>query len=313
MANLRFFNRSAVFFSIICELSQAKRNRTVTKHAIDDISITADGSATSTYCGLNCKNGGYCTFKEYHDYPIKGNFGFYQACACRPGFHGGLCEKIVEECVAPHYKCNNGAPCKQSDGKLVCDCSFADEISTQAGVLCRDTVTTSCKTRDASIQSFCTNGGVCLSSNKNAYQNLMFKTPTTHEGCKCVAGFEGDHCEQLKNMPQSSLVVAEMNVAHLSHRNSAKAKTGVSIVLVIVACIFSVMLVRRKNRQRNSRNDSEERFNSFYMDTLAEDLGRLGRAEEEEPEKSDGGMIEEEYNEDDMESVLESIEDSQFV
>ncbi|KAL7518910.1 hypothetical protein ACHAWX_003711 [Stephanocyclus meneghinianus] len=297
-------------------MSQAKKNRTITKQVIDDISITSDGSATSTYCSLKCQNGGYCTFKEYHDYPIKGNFGYYQACACRPGFHGGMCEKVTEECVAPNYKCNNDAPCKQSDGKLVCDCSYADEMSTKAGQMCREPVTTSCETRDATIQSFCTNGGICLSPNTDLHQNLMFKTPTTHEGCKCIQGFEGDHCEILKNMPLSSLAVKEMHVADRGYNTSVKTKTGVSISFVIIAFIGSVMFLRRKKRQRNFHNDSEKRFNSFYLDTLAEDLGRLGRAEEEETEKSDGGKIEEESKQDDTESVLESIEegvDSQFV
>ena len=61
----------------------------------------------------------------------------------------------------------------------MCDCSFADEMSLDAGSMCRDSIMTRCETREEGVQSFCMNGGACLSSNRNEFENLMFNTPTT--------------------------------------------------------------------------------------------------------------------------------------
>jgi hypothetical protein len=158
-------------------LHEIEKLLTVSKKTLDPTLITDD---TSSSCSLSCLNDGYCTFVEYQDYPVKGDFGYYQACACRPGFHGGQCELIKEECTAENgYTCNNGAPCEKSGGELVCDCSFADKYSTEAGEMCRETTIAECDTRDANVKSYCANGGVCLSSNRDKYEHLIFNSPST--------------------------------------------------------------------------------------------------------------------------------------
>ena len=101
-------------------------------------------------------------------------------CACPPGYHGGQCQLLVEECVAPMYTCSNGAPCKEGEdgGSYVCDCSFAEHMSLGAGEMCQRPVMEKCATREESVTSFCMNGGECLSQLGKAVE-LMFPTPTT--------------------------------------------------------------------------------------------------------------------------------------
>ncbi len=136
-------------------------------------------ASANSHCDLDCLNNGYCTFTKYVDYPQKGDVGYYKSCQCRPGYGGGSCEKVVEECIPPFYTCNNGAPCeKDEDGNLGCDCSHADELSALAGYMCRKPTTQLCDTLDENNKSFCTNGGVCLSSMTAESKHLMFSEPT---------------------------------------------------------------------------------------------------------------------------------------
>ena len=136
-------------------------------------------ASANSHCEINCLNGGYCSFTKYTDYPQKGDVGYYQACTCRPGFGGPSCENIVEECQPPYYKCHNDAPCKKMEnGSLGCDCSFADDTSELAGYMCRKPTIQACDTLDEDNKSFCTNGGVCLSSLTVTSKHLMFYEPT---------------------------------------------------------------------------------------------------------------------------------------
>lgn len=137
-------------------------------------------ASANSHCNINCVNDGYCSFTKYTDYPQQGDIGYYKACTCRPGFGGGACEKVIEECQAPHFKCHNGAPCEtQEDGSLGCECSFADAKSEMAGYMCRRPVMQECNTLDEDNKSFCTNGGMCLSSMTASSKHLMFSGPTT--------------------------------------------------------------------------------------------------------------------------------------
>ena len=136
-------------------------------------------ASANSHCDLDCLNDGYCTFTKYVDYPQKGDVGFYKSCQCRPGFEGGSCEMVKEECQPPFYKCNNGAPCeKDGDGNLGCDCSHADDVSPIAGYMCRKPILQLCDTLDENNKSFCTNGGICLSSMTAESKHLMFSEPT---------------------------------------------------------------------------------------------------------------------------------------
>ena len=137
-------------------------------------------ASANEHCNLHgCQNGGYCDFTKYVDYPAKGDVGYYKSCTCRPGFGGGACEKVVEECQLPNYQCNNGAPCEMDEfGYLGCDCTKADAVSELAGYMCRNPVITDCDTLDEDNKSYCSNGGVCLSSSAASSKHLMFSEPT---------------------------------------------------------------------------------------------------------------------------------------
>eukprot|EP00578_Thalassiosira_sp_NH16_P012782 CAMPEP_0181111828 /NCGR_PEP_ID=MMETSP1071-20121207/19485_1 /TAXON_ID=35127 /ORGANISM="Thalassiosira sp., Strain NH16" /LENGTH=330 /DNA_ID=CAMNT_0023195751 /DNA_START=201 /DNA_END=1193 /DNA_ORIENTATION=+ len=224
--------------------------------------------SANSHCNVDCYNDGYCSFTKYTDYPQKGDVGYYKSCTCRPGFGGGGCEKLVEECQPPMYKCHNGAPCEiDENGVLGCDCSAADAISDLAGYMCRRPVIQACDTLDEHNKSFCTNGGMCLSSMTASPNHLMFSKPTTHEGCQCDDVFSGDHCETLKHMPESSLMEKE--------GKSAGAKAGIVISsLFSVAILGALFAVWRKRRPVQACagqhfNIGEQTFCKFYMNNLA--------------------------------------------
>jgi hypothetical protein len=158
----------------------SKMSSTSADQTSSSIAIATDEFTNDTYCNLNCNNGGYCTFVKYTNYPQVEDIGFYEACACQPGFRGNECQNIVEECAAPHFKCNNGSPCKRQNGELVCDCSFADQMSDEAGAQCRESTVEYCDTRDVDIKSFCVNGGKCVSDSiVDMYENLVVGEPKT--------------------------------------------------------------------------------------------------------------------------------------
>lgn len=236
---------------------------------------TQDASVDSHCTSINCLNGGYCSFTKYTDYPQKGDVGYYPSCTCRPGFGGPACENTVDECQSPHYKCHNGAPCKQNeDGSLGCDCSFAFDKSELAGYMCRTPTMQACDTIDESNKSFCTNDGVCLSSVIVASDRPVFAEPTTHEGCLCDDAFSGDHCEFINDMPQSSLMNGD------SSAKSSGARAGILLPVLAAVAIFGALFfaIQRKQRQHKDRLDQskswgngEEKFRKFYSENLAKD------------------------------------------
>jgi hypothetical protein len=167
--------------------TQAKKNKR--SNAIIPDTIISDD--VTSKCTLSCLNDGHCTFVEYFDYPIKGDSGYYQACACPSNFHGGQCELSVQE--------------------------------------------------------------------------------------------------------------TEMRIT------TNKAKTGASISITICVLIVGMALfMRRRKRQRNFRQGSEEKFHSMYLDNLARDLGNLGR---DKGDSDDEGSSEEvEFDRQDTRASLDSIE-----
>lgn len=246
-------------------------------------------ASANAHCNLNCLNDGYCSFTKYFDYPQKGDHGYYKSCVCRPGFGGGSCEKVLDECQAPNYQCHNGAPCEYDEnGKLGCDCSHADAQSDLAGYMCRNPTVRTCDTLDENNKSYCTNGGICLSSMTASPNHLMFSEPTTHEGCQCTDSFTGEHCEFIKDMPRSSLAESTTTTPNIE---STGAKAGISMSLFVLAGILIVAFVVRRRKRQQLRNDDvgdqswetgEDRFRDSYMDNIAnQDNNDLGMEEQE--------------------------------
>eukprot|EP00581_Thalassiosira_minuscula_P014859 CAMPEP_0183724190 /NCGR_PEP_ID=MMETSP0737-20130205/17629_1 /TAXON_ID=385413 /ORGANISM="Thalassiosira miniscula, Strain CCMP1093" /LENGTH=321 /DNA_ID=CAMNT_0025954715 /DNA_START=38 /DNA_END=1003 /DNA_ORIENTATION=- len=275
-------------------------------------------ASANTHCEISCLNGGYCSFTKYTDYPQKGDVGYYQSCTCRPGFGGGACEEIVEECQPPFYRCHNGAPCKKDeDGSLCCDCSFADEKPELAGYMCRKPTTQSCDTLDENNKSFCTNGGVCLSSMTATPKHLVFSEPTTHQGCQCDSAFSGKHCELINDMPESKLMEAAPSGI------SAGGKAGISLSVLAVVAVFVAMVVRRKRRELGVR---QEKFRKFYTEKFGEDRnmapvhkggdyqGNVTEVVTEKGRSESREINEEEERESDLNSILEfDYAESQFI
>ncbi|KAL7530280.1 hypothetical protein ACHAWF_003316 [Thalassiosira exigua] len=223
-------------------------------------------ASANSHCILDCLNGGYCSFTKYTDYPLKGDVGFYQSCSCRPGFGGGSCEKAVEECQPPHYRCHNGAPCEINEsGVLACDCSSADSKSDLAGYMCRKPALALCDTLDEDNKSYCTNGGVCLSSMTASSKHLVFSHPNVHQGCQCDDVFEGGHCEFLKDMPESSLSKAA--------QTNNRAKQAFIILSSLIAVAGTLLVIRRKRRRHQAwlgqKDRGEDELHNIYRGEMA--------------------------------------------
>lgn len=99
-----------------------------------------------------------------------------------------------------------------------------------------------------------------------------------------------------------------MRADNIASSNKAKIGASVGIILCVVIIGFA-MLVRRKNRQRNFRQGSEERFHSLYMDNLARDLGNLSKRANNESD-DDGSLEEVEFDRQDTKSSLFGIENA---
>ena len=99
-----------------------------------------------------------------------------------------------------------------------------------------------------------------------------------------------------------------MRVDNIASSNKAKIGASVGITLCVVIIGFA-MLVRRKNRQRNFRQGSEERFHSLYMDNLARDLGNLSKRANNESD-DEGSLEEVEFDRQDTKSSLFGIENA---
>jgi len=198
--------------------------------------------AANAHCFLDCGGQGYCEFQKYTDYPQQGDVGWFPFCACLPGFGGGSCEEKIAECQPPEYKCNNGAPCVMTEeGETVCDCSHAEAKSDFAGEMCRSPSISKCETLDEQNDSFCTNGGVCLSTMTASTAHLMFSGPVVHQGCQCDSAFVGAHCQYLRDMPASSLLKG------VTQGRSAGSKAGISLTMLSIFGIAGLVYKRKRH------------------------------------------------------------------
>ncbi|KAL7461415.1 hypothetical protein ACHAXS_001835 [Conticribra weissflogii] len=188
-------------------------------------------------CNLNCENGGSCRFgvKGYKDsydeldlavYYKKHKDGMY--CSCPDGFTGLQCEVDITHCHAgeggdnDHF-CLNGTPCSLDDPKFVgvdkkyeCQCSEAgDEITDMlAGRYCEYAVTEFCShDKRRHTHSWCTNGGKCKVTNS--------ERDTTHHGCCCPDGFEGEYCHLPKGSVKEGTPITWSPLEECQHKQQS--------------------------------------------------------------------------------------------
>eukprot|EP00956_Cyclotella_meneghiniana_P033269 scaffold94840_cov26-Cyclotella_meneghiniana.AAC.1 len=104
-----------------------------------------------------------------------------------------------------------------------------------------------------------------------------------------------------------STLILSYNMRVDNIASSKKAKIGTSVTVTLCVLIIGMaMFVRRKNRQRNFLQGSEERFHSLYMDNLARDLGNLSKRANESDDE--GSLEEVEFDRQDTKSSLFGIE-----
>ncbi len=150
-------------------------------------------------CTLQCEHG-VCAkgFKSYDNLVGSGPFPASLAhdiispegehCVCPDGFTGLRCEIPVQKCSDHRKYCYNGSKCIYDDnGDPMCDCNSAHTAEkSYAGLSCEHEGTSYCEPGLDQDQkdSFCANGGTCISDPQNR-----------HEGCICPEGWTGDLCE----------------------------------------------------------------------------------------------------------------------
>ena len=94
----------------------------------------------------------------------------------------------------------------------------------------------------------------------------------SHEGCQCDEAFYGDHCEFLRDMPESRLMKEAQ--AQSEGKHGGGTKTGIFVSLfAICAMIIGSIVVRRKRRQikvrlEHSWKAGEEKFRQLYVENL---------------------------------------------
>ncbi|KAL7439402.1 hypothetical protein ACHAXM_006654 [Skeletonema potamos] len=150
-------------------------------------------------CTLQCERG-VCAkgFKNYDNLVGSGPFPASLAediispegehCVCPDSYTGLTCEIAVQKCSDHRKYCYNGSTCIYDDnGDPMCDCNTAHtEIKSFAGLGCEHEGTSYCEPGLDQDQkdSFCANGGTCISDPQNR-----------HEGCICPEGWVGDLCD----------------------------------------------------------------------------------------------------------------------
>eukprot|EP00555_Chaetoceros_dichaeta_P002927 CAMPEP_0198253054 /NCGR_PEP_ID=MMETSP1447-20131203/3517_1 /TAXON_ID=420782 /ORGANISM="Chaetoceros dichaeta, Strain CCMP1751" /LENGTH=208 /DNA_ID=CAMNT_0043938549 /DNA_START=234 /DNA_END=860 /DNA_ORIENTATION=- len=117
----------------------------------------------------------------------------------------------------------------EGDFTYGCDCSYAESISSFAGVECEHAATVYC---EESKHHFCTNDGTCGSY--ILYGEL-------HIGCHCPAEFMGAHCQYLKaemrgGMPGEAAVpeIADNFYTAIIPETSSNVNTTWIIVVIVV-------------------------------------------------------------------------------
>lgn len=156
---------------------------------------------------------------------------------CKPGWSGYDCAIPYESCKDGRTKCFNNSKCirnmkidpGEGDFTYGCDCSYAESVSSFAGVECEHAATVYC---EESKHYFCTNDGTCGSY--ILYGEL-------HVGCHCPVEFMGAHCQYLKaemqgGMPGEAAVpeIADNFYTEIIREDSSNVNTTWIIVVIVV-------------------------------------------------------------------------------
>ena len=141
--------------------------------------------------------------------------------------------------------------------------------------------------QDESNASFCTNGGVCLSTTTASTTHLMFSGPVVHQGCQCDFAFVGAHCQYLRDMPASPLLQG------VAPGRSAGSKAGVSLTILSIFGIAGLVYKRKRHEINGQleetwrRAKASERLRNLYMSDAARSRVCDNETDPQTPERVD--------------------------
>jgi len=205
-------------------------------------------------CDLQCQNGGTCFFGDglpsskannvddassamiAQTSPANGNDKMH--CKCPDGYFGNLCN--VKVCGDYEHFCLNTGTCLKSNDSYTCKCAGNTTDTVFAGANCNYAATTFCEGPGASLDSFCTNQGICKS---------IVEVVGNHPGCECAEEFTGSYCEV------STILSGENRF-----RDSPKTKVlwyiFVSIAVLFVYVIGLLLVHIRRSRINKMRKQT---------------------------------------------------------
>mmetsp|Transcript_13498 Transcript_13498/g.19906 ORF Transcript_13498/g.19906 Transcript_13498/m.19906 type:complete len:244 (-) Transcript_13498:95-826(-) len=135
------------------------------------------------------------------------------------------------------HRCRNGSMCTRNpndEGSYYCDCDEGKDDEAFAGIECEHTATSYCTfSGEVSHASFCTNGGQCTVKTGDPVNGL-------HVACDCQNGYEGDHCQFIKNSGQSRFYENTLARTAPVPQNPSTGGSG-GIVAVVVLLFLGVI------------------------------------------------------------------------
>lgn len=180
-------------------------------------------------------------------------------CQCRGGYTGDDCSIPYTECEGGSRVCFNGSECVQNNErdpftlkfKYHCDCSTAFGVSEFAGENCEYDVTANChQVTKSTITAYCTNGGACV--------EVLNDVARGHQGCNCVNGYEGLHCQYLAGTapPEELAAVAELRAAR--DRSNDLTPVALFFIIVIPMIVVVMFVYFGYQRRKTEKEDAEE-------------------------------------------------------
>ena len=211
-------------------------------------------------------------------------------CQCLDGYDGDDCSIPYTKCEDGDRVCFNGSECVRNNErdtitmkyKYHCDCSKAFGISSFAGESCQYDVTATCQasnTVTTTMTAFCTNGGTCV--------QVVNDIARGHQGCDCVDGYEGLHCQYLVGSAPAEELAAVATLRAARDRSNDLTPVALFFIIVIpiaVVAMFVYFEYRRRTSGKEEESKEVETGSELGIRTPKAADGKMSNEDEARPE-----------------------------